>query len=311
MTLELLLCIYLLIHAVLCVLVYIGIRSRFFKFTEQLFPIIVLVPVAGMAVGLVADYHSRFHKAGIKPIELEELHLETEDLRLKQIEDDEGGELVIPLEEAMTINDAETRRKLMLDILHQNPQEYIELLQKARLDEDIEVTHYASTAIMEMQRDYELSLQKAEKEYEDDGDNSEKLERYLYSLRRYIESGLVDRNVLFIYRSRYLELLREKMQREPEDMDTRIQAVDNYLNLENYSEAKALADILVRKWPNREDTWFAQLKVCQEMHDGPGIKKIVAEIRRRNVYLTPQGRVALSFWDTDGQKEAYADVQNV
>lgn len=179
MTLELLLWIYLIIHTVLCILIYIGIRSRFFKFTEQLFPVIVLVPIAGMAACLAADYHSRFHKAGIKPIELEELHLETEDLRLKQIEDDEGGALVIPLEEAMTINDAETRRKLMLDILHQNPQEYIELLQKARLDEDIEVTHYASTAIMEMQRDFELSLQKAEREYEDDRDNSEKLERYL------------------------------------------------------------------------------------------------------------------------------------
>lgn len=308
MTLELLLWIYLIIHTLLCALIYIGIRSRFFKFTEQLFPVIVLVPIAGIAAGLVADYHSRFHKAGIKPIELEELHLETEDLRLKQVEDDDSGALVIPLEEAMTINDAETRRKLMLDILHQNPQEYIELLQKARLDEDIEVTHYASTAIMEMQRDYELSLQKAEREYENDRENSEKLERYLYSLRRYIESGLVDRNVLFIYRGRYSELLREKMQREPEDMDTRLQAVDNYLNLENYSEAKALSDILVHKWPNREETWFAQLKVCQEMRDGPGIKNILEEIRRRNVYLTPQGRVALSFWDTDGQREVHADV---
>ena len=308
MTVWLLLWMYLLVHCILCVLIYIGIRSRFLKFTEQLLPIIVLVPVVGMVVGLIADYHSRFHKAGLKTISLEELHLDEEDLRLQRIQDDQGGDLVIPLEEAMSVNDAATRRRLMLDILHQNPGEYIELLQEARLDDDIEVTHYASTAIMEMQRDYELSLQKAEKEYGEDPENSEKLEKYLHHLRRYIESGLVDQNVLFIYRNRYAELLRNKISREPEDMDTRLQAVDNYLRLENYSEAKALADILISKWPNREETWFVRLKVFQQMRDGDGIKATIAQIKRRNVYLSPEGRATLAFWDREEAREAGTDA---
>ena len=299
MTLWILLWVYLLVHCVLCVLIYMGMRTRFLKCTEQLMPIVALVPVVGMAVCLVADYHSRFHKAGIKPIDLEELHLEKNDLRLQRIETAEGEELVLPLEEAMSINDASTRRRLMLDILHQNPQEYIELLQEARLDEDIEVTHYASTAIMEMQRDFELSLQKAEKAFGEDSGNSEKLERYLHTLRRYIESGLVDQNVLFIYRSRYAELLRGKMSREPEDMDACLQAVDNYLYLENYSEAKALADRLVGKWPGREETWFAQIKVLQQMRDGAGIRAAAREVKRRGVYLSPEGRASLAFWDRD------------
>jgi hypothetical protein len=37
----------------------------------------------------------------------------------------------------------------MLDIMREDPAEFIQLLQQARLNDDIEVTHYASTAMME------------------------------------------------------------------------------------------------------------------------------------------------------------------
>ena len=130
MTMKNFLWLYLLVHLLFCLLIYIGIRTRILKFSEQVFPIVLLVPVFGV-LAAVADYNSRFHKLGIRPISLEELHLPLEDLRLTRLEGDDRQNAVIPLEEAMSINDAETRRKLMLEILHQNPDEYISLLQEA------------------------------------------------------------------------------------------------------------------------------------------------------------------------------------
>lgn len=303
--------IYLIVHLLLCLFIYVGIRLRFFKFSEQLFPLIVLVPFFGVIAALAADYHSRFRKAGIKPLSLEEMHLSKDDLRLRRIEDDRSVGSVIPLEEAMAINDAETRRKLMLDILHQNPDEYIGLLQEARLDDDIEVTHYASTAIMEMQREYEISLQQAEKEYQEDADNEDKRTRYLHSLQRYIDSGLIDENVLFVYRQRYADLLSGQIEAHPDEMDPCLRAMDNYLELGNYTQARFLADRLVEKWPNHERSWFAKLKICQSMNDGPGIRAVVEEIKKRHVYLTPEGRTLLSFWDPEAREEARPDAADV
>src|SRR5699024_3027342 len=117
-----------------------------------------------------------------------------------------------PLEEALSVNDAKTRRQLMLEILHQNPGAYVELLQQARMDDDIEVTHYASTAMMELQRDFEINLQRAEQEYEKQPDQPEKLDRCLYCLRKYIDSGLIEESILFVYRTRYAELLQKKLE---------------------------------------------------------------------------------------------------
>ena len=296
MNVQLFLFLYLVIHIILCILIYLGLRSRVLKFSEQLMPIIVLVPFVGTILAVFADLDSRRRKTGTKPITLEELHLGFEDLRLKKIETDRGGEIVIPLEEAMSVNDAETRRRLMLDILHQKPDEYVRLLQNACLDEDIEVTHYASTAIMEMQREFELSLQAAEREYHSDPDNHELLDRYLYHLWSYIDSGLIDENILFVYRRRYAEMLAKKITLDPDDMQFAFQAVDNYLELSDFGAAAELADRMIARWPGQEKAWFAKMKICQQMNDGVGIKKIISEVVRRNIYLTLEGRNVIAFW---------------
>ncbi len=298
MTLRIVLIVYVILHILLCVLIYLGIRSRVLKFSTQLFPIVVLVPVAGVLAAIVADILSRLRKAGSKPISLEELHLGLEDLRLSHVEEDTAdNETIIPLEEAISINDAETRRKLMLEILHRNPNEYLSLLQKARLDDDIEVSHYASTAMMEVEREYELSLQKAEKDYNDDPDSQEKLDFYLHTLQQYIASGLIDENILFVYTRRYSELLDDKIKKKPDDMSCYSEAVDNCLSLGSFTRAEEYANQMIEKWPSEEDAWFAKLKIYRSMNNGDGIKRIISEMMRRKIYLTPEGRATIRFWD--------------
>ena len=87
------------------------------------------------------------------------------------------------------------------------------------------------------------------------------------------------------------------MRRSPEEMDLYLQAVDNFLAVGNYSDALLLGDTLVRRWSNSEKAWLTRLKICQRMNDGAGIRSAIDEIRRRNVYLTPEGRGVLAFWD--------------
>ncbi|HIZ83441.1 MAG TPA: hypothetical protein H9668_03325 [Firmicutes bacterium] len=298
MTLRLIIILYLILHILLCILVYVGIRTRVLKFSEQLFPIIAMVPVAGMAAAVAAEIMSRFRKGGKKEMSLEELHM-AEDVRLQRLEESEGDSMVVPLEEALSVNDAKTRRQLMLEILHQNPGAYVELLQQARMDDDIEVTHYASTAMMELQRDFEINLQRAEQEYEKQPDQPEKLDRCLYCLRKYIDSGLIEESILFVYRTRYAELLQKKLEQEPENMQACQYAVDNYLGLSNYREAKFLADRMQNRWPDREESWLSTLKVCQQMNDAEGIRRVLRKVKRGNVYLSPAGREAIAFWDTE------------
>lgn len=291
--------VYVIIHAIVCFIIYFGTRARVFKFSEQLMPIIFFVPVWGIIVGIAADYNSRRNKTGTSEIGLEDMHAALDDYRLLKIDEDTDDAAVVPLEEAMTINDIEVRRKMLTDILHRNPNEYIRLLQEARLNDDIEVTHYASTAIMEIQREYELELQKTEKIYNEHPEEENSFENYIEALSKYINSGLIAENLLFIYRKRYAELLEVQIKQSPERKSAYLDAVDNHLIVGDYGSAGRLTNLLITKWPEDEKSWLARLKLCQQINDGATLKATIAEIKRRNVYLSPEGKSILSFWDQD------------
>ncbi|MEG2570458.1 MAG: hypothetical protein RSA70_03395 [Clostridia bacterium] len=297
MALKIFLLVFIILHIILCVIVYLGLRARVFKFSEQLMPIVFCVPIWGVAIALIADYNSRRNKTGCRTIGLDEMHIALSDYRLMKIDEDEGEEKIVPLEEAMSINDTETRRKLMVDILHQNPNEYIRLLQQARLNDDLEVTHYASTAMMEVQREYEIDLQNAEREYKEHPEQEDALQNCIDSLNSYINSGLIDESVLYIHRKRYVDLLATQMREQPDNFDAFLSAANTYLEIGDFGTAKQVVDTLTSRWANNENSWFAKLKYCQQVNDGVTLRAAVSEIKRRNVYLSPEGRQTLSFWD--------------
>ena len=127
----------LLIHALVCLGIYLCRRAEILKFSSQAFPLVALVPVWGLLAAATAEWNTRRHKSGAKLIDLEDLHIN--DYRLLGIEEESTQMPVVPLEEAFLINDAATRRRLMVEILRQDPNQYIQLLQQARLNDDIDV----------------------------------------------------------------------------------------------------------------------------------------------------------------------------
>lgn len=301
MTLNQILLSYGIIHLVLCALIYIALRLGWLHFSRQMMPMILLVPVAGVLTAIVAEVIVRTGRNGSRDITLEDPHLEYADLRLHRIDRDSHGQ-VLPIQEALRVNNAETRRALILEIIRQDPKDYIQQLREACSDTDLDVSHYASTAMMEIQREYELDTQKAEAEYAKNPEDSGRLHHAIRCMQRYIDSGLIDHSVAPAYRHRLAMLLNKQIAAAPEDMTARLAAVDNFLALEDLTNAKALSDAAVQRWPNREQVWLTQLKVCYALRDAEGIRNTLAEIRQRNVYLSPEGRLTLQFWQNT-QKE--------
>ena len=87
--------------------------------------------------------------------------LKVTDTKYRRLITDTGAdsETMVPLEEALIVNDAKMRRNLLLDILHRNPEEYLKTLENAMDSDDVEVTHYATTTVLEIQSEYEQQLQ--------------------------------------------------------------------------------------------------------------------------------------------------------
>lgn len=301
MTLNQILQIYCTVHLIVCALIYLGLRLKWLHFSRQMMPMILLVPVFGILTAISAEIVQRTGRNASRDITLEDPHLHQTDMRLHRIDRSQHGQ-VIPIQEALRINNAQTRRTLILEIIRQDPRNYIRQLQEACSDSDLEVSHYASTAMMEVQREYELSTQQAEADYAKHPDDPLKLHHAISSMQRYIDSGLINPSVIPAYRHRYAALLEQQLRMAPEDMAARLAAANNYLLLENLTQARAMADDLVQRWPNREQPWLTRLKVCYAANDGDGIRDTLREIRQRNIYLSPDGKATLQFWQS-GQEE--------
>jgi len=268
-----------------------------FRFSEQLLPIIYFVPVWGIIIGILANHYSISNKTGSRIIGLEELRVADDDIRMLRIKEEETENVVVPLEEALSINDIDTRREMMRDILHENPNEFIKLLQQARLDSDIEVIHYASTAMMEVQRDYELAVQDAAKNYEEHPEDEKTLTEYSKTIKNYIDSGLIEENILYIYRIRYADLLELEMRKYPEHINSFIVAADNYMELKNYTSANIVVSSLLSGWPSDERGWFARIKLCHQLNDSVNLQKTLKQVRDKGIYLTPEGKNIMKYWD--------------
>ena len=110
------------------------------------------------------------------------------------LEEDSMEDRVVPLEEAFLINEPSTRRELMMEVMYENPDDYVRQLKEARTNDDTEVVHYAVTALVELQKDYDLQFQELDWEMEKNPDSEDILDRYLQLLNQYLASDIPEGN---------------------------------------------------------------------------------------------------------------------
>ena len=127
-----------------------------------------LLPSIWVTKGLKLDesYFPSYMKAQFQDIKLE--------LKEAKLSVNKAAELnVVPIEEALLINDYSTRRQVLIDVLKMDAFRYIDALKSAVINEDTETSHYAVTAISEEKRKLTILLQKLAVEYEHNRHDSE------------------------------------------------------------------------------------------------------------------------------------------
>lgn len=287
----------LILHIILCIIAICFVRGKGRYSNTLVLPLVIGVPIGGFILMLIDEYLERRSEKGINGEELDELKLNNKN-KLKMEAYSDENEITVPLEEAMAINDAKTRRMLMLDILHKNPNEYTELLQKTTSNSDVELTHFATTTIMEIQGEYELKLQELEKKVKNDQDNYELLTRYLELLIRYIESGLLTGNILLIKRLQLREWLEHLLKYYPKEKRYYFKSIENELEMKQYRIVESLLQYAKKQWPE-EKVYQYYVTYYFETGQGKKIKDVLKEVKDNNVYLSSEGLEWYQFWDEE------------
>ena len=288
----------LLIHTLVCLVLSTLVKLGMLPVRGHMLPAMVLVPLWGPLLLVLCARGEAFGDA-LEDGTLESLRLSDEIRRGMQVQVREGDAGVVPLEEALIVNDPIDRRRLMLSMLTEDPDAYLAQLQAAKLNDDVEVAHYAATAVAQISKESDLKLQQLERAFKTDP-STENLDAYCDYLGTYLDSGLAEGRVEQIQRQQYARLLARRCERE-DGAALRIRYATALANAGELDEAEAVITQLVAEVPDDQEAWMLCLRLDVMRRDGEAVQQVIDAIDNQHVYLSAENREKLAFWRDGGE----------
>ena len=282
----------LLIHALVCLMLWTLMKLGLLPVRGHMLAVIVLVPLWGPLLVVLLSARSAVFGEGLKESALESLRFNDDLHRSILVHDRDADAGVVPLEEALIVNDPAYRRRLMLSMLTEEPDAYLAQLQAAKLNDDVEVAHYAATAVAQISKESDLKLQQLEHAFKTDP-SAKNLNEYCDFLGEYLGSGLAEGRVAQIQRQQYARLLARRCERED--------ALELRIRYAKIDEAQAVIDQLVLDVPEEQEVWMLCLRLAVMRRDGDEVHRVIDAIDKQHVYLSADNREKMAFW-RDGEE---------
>lgn len=286
----------LVIHLIICIVIYILMRISVLKCTRMVMPLIVLVPVWGLGCLLVLELRARGKQEINEEVGIEKLKINDAIHRSIIMDEDPVEDRVVPLEEALLINDPSTRRELMMEIMYGNPDDYVRQLKGARMNDDTEVVHYAVTALTELQKEYDLKFQELDWEMEKNPKSRDILDRYLELLNRYLASGIPEGSERDLKLRTYSNMLEKKLEEEKDNLMLWKRKAEADLQIGEYELANEEIRKILEKWEKNETGYLLLIQYYSAILNRAGIDKTLAVLEKKRIHLSPEGRQAVRFW---------------
>lgn len=284
----------LLIHSLVCLVLWTLMKLGLLPVRGHMLAVIVLVPLWGPLLVVLLSVRGAVFGEGLKESALESLRFNDDLHRSILVHESDADAGVVPLEEALIVNDPAERRRLMLSMLTEEPDAYLAQLQAAKLNDDVEVAHYAATAVAQISKESDLKLQQLERAFKTDP-SSHNLDAYCDFLGAYLDSGLAEGRVAQIQRQQYARLLARRCERE-DGSALRIRYATALADAGEIDKAEDVASQLVIDASDEQDVWMLCLRLAVIRRDGQAVRRVIDAIDKQHVYLNAENRERLSFW---------------
>ena len=284
------------VHLLICLLTFLGIQFNILKVHKYMFFVALFLPFWGVLVLLILHFQIWFKADDGIDVGVEKLKLESELYKSITIDEKKVAATTVPIEEALVINSAKERRSIIMDVLNENPKEYIEFLQKAGNNEDTEVVHYAVTAMVEISKENDYTLQNLEREYAANPNNPAILEEYTNFLWNCLSQNLMQGQVEVLNRELFDSLISKKIEQGGSITDYS-RGVENNLKRKQYTKAGEYLHKMKELYSQNEEYYLLRLNYLASLGRGEDIKKLLVEIDDRHIFLTSRAKEVLAFWD--------------
>ncbi|EKN69247.1 hypothetical protein BABA_11051 [Neobacillus bataviensis LMG 21833] len=260
--------------------------------------LINFLPVAGVVLTLYlfkpvksSASHQAVETGGaLSPIDLEETASVYHSI------DIESEINLVPIQDALLLNENRVKRKLLIHSLKENSIQNPMVLEKALQSDDSETSHYAATAIMEMKRKLMNSIQELAAQLEENPEDAQILMSYEEVINRYLRSGFLDEGTYKQYQYLHSEILEKILLSGQSQKQHYIDKINCDLALKEYETAKYHSEKFINEYPYEEKAYILAMKLHYNLRNSGQLQSILTTLRKQPVRLSADGLRVIRFW---------------
>ncbi len=204
---------------------------------------------------------------------------------------------IVPIEEALLVNDFRTRRRIVLDMLKDNSLDVATFLTKAVRNEDSETSHYAVTAMLEQKRQMMAELQRSAVAAEQKPDDIHVLRQYAEIVKRSIVNGLFDPETERTYSLLQADVLARLIAQDNCTEEVFIDKIDCEIRLGRYDNAEEASKRFLQANPQSEMAFYMAMKLYFTLRAGTKFNEILESLKRSTVKVSPRMLQLIRYWN--------------
>ncbi|NFU38288.1 hypothetical protein FDG30_01845 [Clostridium sporogenes] len=260
------------------------------------FIIMICLPFLGSVFYIMNIYYRKKITSKFKVSELEkDSYSQYDDLTSKPFYLSKKMD-VIPVEDALVLNDEKTKQNLIINVLKSDPYKYLGFLKKALKDEDTETSHYAATAVTEVKRKLTLEIQEFEERYEKNKTDLTVIKAYADAIKKYNDSGLLDKSAYQKNLYIYIELLEKIIKIDESDEYLYEEIINGYILLKEFKKAIEYCNRYFEKFKKSEKPYLLIMKIYFINKNRTKFNKVLEKLKESNVILNKDSLNLIKFW---------------
>jgi hypothetical protein len=257
--------------------------------------IFLLVPVFGffLLIGFQSMLHRRAVIEEFKEIETPREPMSSFTLRRLNVQSEID---IVPLEEALIVNDVITKRRMLLNALKDKTVRQNSILETALMNEDTETSHYAAIALIEMKNELQITLQQFTVQYEEMKLDEQMLKNYAQVMKSYINSGFLDETALQENTQRYQQLLEEIASFNKVEEIYFVELIELLIDQRELLKAENYCDQYQKNYPNFEKPYVLYNKINFYKGDKEKFYGSLEKLRLSPNPLSNEALQLIRFW---------------
>lgn len=202
---------------------------------------------------------------------------------------------IIPIKDALVLNEKSVKRRLIIHAIKDNPQEYVLVAKEALIDNDTETSHYAASVLSHLASKLPEAVKEDEDNYLRSGKDGEAGVKYYKSLKAYIDSKIDDNSLTEEYEEKYILLLKELIAKESEECYYK-DLVNILIKRKRYDEAEKYIAIFKNRYRKLDEPYIAGLKLAYHMKDFNYLKNELDALRKSDIHIQGENLKLMRYW---------------